>query len=185
MTADPREEQLIGRPAECPDAGVCTCLPGECAFLTSTFHPLGPNDKPTNPKDIVGSNKLPLHMVPTSMVALASLAFLNGALKYGRTNWRHTGVLASVYYSAAIRHLNAWWEGEEFDEEGVPHLASALACIGIVNDAKMAGKLRDDRAFKGAGYRALVNELTPVVAALRSLHAGKAPKQYTIADNLG
>jgi hypothetical protein len=141
-----------------------------------------PVTKPTNPKDIVGSDKLPLHLVPDTMMVMASIAFLNGGLKYGRSNWRNAGVRASIYKDAAMRHIMAWFEGEEVDEEGVPHLSSALACLGIIVDARAAGKLNDDRNFAG-GYRRLATELTPHVARLKALHAGRDPKHYTIQDS--
>ncbi|WP_019919080.1 dATP/dGTP diphosphohydrolase domain-containing protein [Methyloversatilis discipulorum] len=139
--------------------------------------------KPTNPKDAIGTNKLPLHLWPTTATALGCVAFAEGMLKYGRTNWRDAGVRASIYVDAAKRHLDAWFEGEEVaPDSGVPHLANALACIAIIVDAKAAGKLHDDRAYNGSGYRALVEQLTPIVAQLREQHAGKTPRHYTIAD---
>lgn len=139
--------------------------------------------KPTNPKDLVGSGKLPIHLWPTTATMLGSLGLLDGMLKYGRSNWREAGVRASIYFDACNRHMNAWFEGEDTDpDSGLPHLAHALACLAILVDAKAAGKLVDDRMVAG-GYRALVTELTPHVAALKALHADKAPKHYTIADS--
>lgn len=138
--------------------------------------------KPTNPKDTIGSGKLPLHLWPTTATALGSLGLLDGMLKYGRSNFRAIGVRASIYYDAASRHLNAWFEGEEVDpDSGLPHLAHALACLAIIVDAQAAGKLNDDRCTPG-GYRALVTELTPHVARLKALHADKAPQHYTISE---
>ena len=136
--------------------------------------------KPMNPKDIIGSDKLPLHLWPTTATALGCLAFLDGALKYGRSNFRVVGVRASISCDAAKRHLDAWFEGEEEDpQSGLPHLAHALACIAIMVDAAAAGKLNDDRMAPG-GYRAQVEALTPHVARLKALHAGRAPQHYTI-----
>ncbi len=140
--------------------------------------------KPTNPKDAIGSNKLPLHLWPETATALGSLALLDGALKYGRSNFRAIGVRASIYYDAARRHLNAWFEGEDTDpDSGLPHLSHALACLAILVDAEAAGKLNDDRMAPG-GYRALIDGLTPHVERLKQLHQDKAPKHYTIADAL-
>lgn len=140
------------------------------------------SDKPTNPKDLIGSGKLPLHLWPTTATAMGSLALLDGALKYGRSNFRAVGVRASIYYDACSRHLNAWFEGEEADpDSGLPHLAHALACLAIVVDAQAAGKLNDDRCTPG-GYRALVTELTGHVSRLQDIHAEKSPQHYTIAD---
>ncbi|MDH1234465.1 dATP/dGTP diphosphohydrolase domain-containing protein [Stutzerimonas stutzeri] len=138
--------------------------------------------KATNPKDAIGSSKLPIHLWPTTASAMGSIGLLDGMLKYGRANWRASGVRASIYFDAANRHLNAWFEGEECDpDSGVPHLAHALACLAIIVDAQAAGKLNDDRQHKG-GYRALINELTGHVGRLKEMHADKAPKHFTIAD---
>ncbi|WP_050590127.1 dATP/dGTP diphosphohydrolase domain-containing protein [Pseudomonas sp. URMO17WK12:I12] len=139
--------------------------------------------KPTNPKDLIGSGKLPLHLWPVTATALGSLGLLDGMLKYGRSNFRAVGVRASIYYDAASRHLNAWFEGEAVDpDSGLPHLAHALACLAIIVDAEAAGKLNDDRMHPG-GYRALINSLTPHVARLKEVHADKNPQHYTIAGD--
>lgn len=141
--------------------------------------------KPTNPKDAVGSNKLPIHLWPTTATAMGSLALLDGMLKYGRSNFRAIGVRSSIYFDAVNRHLNAWFEGEDNDpDSGLPHLAHALAGLAILVDAEAAGKLNDDRMTKG-GYRKLVNELTPHVERLKELHADKNPHHYTIKGSEG
>lgn len=139
-------------------------------------------DKATNPKGAIGASKLPLHLWPSTATAMGCLGLLNGALKYGRSNWRAAGVRASIYVDAAKRHLDAWFEGEEVDpDDGTPHLSAALACLAIIVDARAAGKLNDDRQFPG-GYRDLVDELTPHVERLKAHHAGKDPKHWTLAD---
>lgn len=137
-----------------------------------------------NPKDRIGSDKLPLHQWPATATAMGCIALFNGALKYGRTNWRATGVRATVYLDALERHAHALREGEWEDEEGVPHLSSMLACCAIITDAHAAGTLIDDRNYRGEGYRKLVTALTPHVPRLRRLHADRSPRQYTIADQL-
>ena len=140
-------------------------------------------NKPSNPKDIVAAGKLPLHLWPTTATAMGCLGLLDGAGKYGRSNFRAVGVKASVYVDACKRHLDAWFEGEEADpDSGLPHLSHALACLAIIVDAQAAGKLNDDRMLAG-GYRYLVDELTPHVARLQALYAVKKPRHYTIADN--
>jgi hypothetical protein len=138
--------------------------------------------KPTNPKDFVGSDKLPLHLWPETATAMGCLGFLDGAGKYGRLNWRDTGVRSSIYVDAAKRHINAWFEGEDVaSDSGVPHLGHALACIAILIDAEAAGKLNDDRQYPG-GYLGLVNRLTPIVKQIKERHADKYPHHYTKAD---
>ena len=143
---------------------------------------VGAFDVSENPKDSIGTGKLPLHLWPTTATAMGSIALLNGALKYGRSNWRKLGVRASIYVDACQRHMSAWFEGEECDEEGVPHLSSALACIAILVDCEACGILKDDRQFPG-GHRAAIDSLTPHVDRLRRLHAGKSPKHYTIQES--
>jgi len=139
--------------------------------------------KETNPKDIIGGNKLPLHLCPLTLIVGVCLAFLEGALKYGRSNWRVAGVKASIYYDALQRHIQSWWEGEDIDaESGLPHLFKAAACIAILIDAKEAGKLNDDRMVKG-GYADLVKKYTSYVPKLKEIHKDKNPKHYTIQDN--
>jgi hypothetical protein len=141
-------------------------------------------DKPNNPKDLVGSHKVPLHLFPTTARAAGSIAFLNGALKYGRANFRVVGVKASIYYDAACRHLDAWFEGEEYDpDDGVQHLSAALACVAILIDAKVADKLNDDRMVNGDHYREFIDDLSTHVPRLKELHTRYAPKHYTIACN--
>ena len=136
----------------------------------------------SNPKDAIGSSKLPLHLWPASASALGCLAFLDGALKYGAHNFRAGSVRASIYYDAARRHLDAWYEGEKADpKSGLPHLAHALACIAIIVEAEVADTLIDDRAYP-TRYREFVDALTPHVERLRALYADKSPKHYTIAD---
>lgn len=142
------------------------------------------DSKATNPKDLVGSGKLPLHLWPTTATVYGCLALLDGMLKYGRTNWRAAGVRYSIYHDAFIRHANAAWEGEWIDpDSGLPHLSHALACLAIIVDAHAHGKLVDDRAYSEVnGYRLLVDEMTSEVDRLKEKHAGRDPKHYTIED---
>lgn len=143
------------------------------------------NLKNTNPKDAIGCTKLPMHLWPETATAFGCLGLLDVALKYGRSNWREAGVRASIYYDACRRHLNAWFEGEDNDpDSGLPHLSHALACLAIIVDAKVAGKLKDDRMFP-VFYRQMVSDLTPHVKRLMELHKDKNPKHWTISDANG
>ena len=101
--------------------------------------------KDTNPKDALGTSKLPLDNLPLPFMAETSLVLLSGALKYGAWNWRATGVRLSVYIAAAMRHLMALKEGQWLDpESGRPHAAHVSACMAIVLDADKMGKLERD-----------------------------------------
>lgn len=140
-------------------------------------------EKPSNPKDAIGSDKLPLHLWPQTATALGCLGMLDGALKYGRSNFRIVGVRSSIYFDACNRHLSKWFEGEDNDpDSGLPHMAHALSCLAILVDAQAAGKLNDDRMTKG-GYLKMMADLQPHVGRLKQLHAGKQPKHYTINEH--
>ena len=53
-----------------------------------------------------------------------------GAKKYDRDNWQQVPDARNRYYAAAMRHLTAWFKGEETDpESGKPHLAHAQCCL--------------------------------------------------------
>ena len=131
---------------------------------------------------MLGSGRLPLGLVPDTLSAFAALGFLEGALKYGRYNWRVAGVRSSIYHDAIRRHLAKWWAGEEVDQKtGVPHLASILASVGILLDSALVGKLADDRP-PPAPIANLVDAMEADVARLKALFADKSPKQYTILD---
>jgi hypothetical protein len=138
-----------------------------------------------NPKESVGSNKLPMHLWPPAATALGCISMANGAWKYGRNNYRAAGIRASVYQSAAKRHLDAWFEGEEFDpDDGVPHLGAALACIGIIIDADAQEVLIDDRNFgKAKKFREFITRMTAHIPRLKELHKDRNPRHYTIADD--
>jgi hypothetical protein len=136
-------------------------------------------DKESNPKEACGSVKVPLSYFPVTAIALGSMALLAGACKYGRNNWRVKGVRVSTYYDALLRHMTAYWEGEEIDpEDGVSHLGHALACLAILADAEACGKVNDDRPCV-SGWSELKATLTPDVTRIRSLYADRNPKHYT------
>lgn len=104
-----------------------------------------------NPKTAFGTKKLPLEVVPPSAVHALAEAFADGAKKYGPYNWREKTISSSVYYGAALRHITAWWDGEDLAEDsGLNHLHHALACIAMLIDGKSVGKLNDNRPPKGA-----------------------------------
>lgn len=140
--------------------------------------------KDGNPKDLIGSGKIPLHLWPDTASIYGALGLMDGMLKYGRSNWRVGGVRASIYVDACRRHLAFWFEGEDFDpDSGLPHLCHALACLAILVDSICSNNMVDDRQIAG-GFRKAVSEMTHHVARLKELHAHrKDVKHYTIKDN--
>lgn len=100
----------------------------------------------TDPKGAIGKTKAPMWLLPP--VALRAISWVHGlgSAKYGPWNWRKTKVCASTYISAIHRHLAAWHEGQDTDEEsGQSHLAHIGACVNILMDAQHHNKLDDDR----------------------------------------
>lgn len=138
--------------------------------------------KPTNPKDLLGAGKLPMDLVPDTINAEVALSFLEGALKYGRFNWRVAGVRSSIYAAAMRRHQAKWWNGQDEDPKTrVKHLASIIACAGILLDAELCNKLNDDRP-PAVNMDSLIDGMDEKVAHLKQLFSEHSPKQYTIAD---
>lgn len=139
--------------------------------------------KPSNPKDLIGSDKLPLNLVPTVTIAYGTLGHLEGHLKYGLVNWREAGVRASIYLDAMKRHMQKFADAGEWADPvtKVPHLGSIIACCGIILDAYHAGKLIDDRPKPNPAVGQLIDDLGETVRHLKQLFADKNPIHYTIS----
>lgn len=107
------------------------------------------SEKPTNPKDALGVKKVPLHCVPSVPLFEIGLAMMEGGRKYGAHNYRSMGVRMSVYYDAVMRHLIAWWEGEDIDpDSGLHHVIKAIASLFVLRDSMVMGNCEDDRPIK-------------------------------------
>jgi len=106
--------------------------------------------KDTNPKTIYGKAKPAISLIPAPSLVHIADAFRDGAIKYGPANWRNDPVSVTTYTDAALRHVFAWFDGEEVAEDsGVHHLAHAAACLCILMDAQEQSTLVDDRPTKG------------------------------------
>ncbi len=109
------------------------------------------NTKPTNPKDAIGSEKVPLSLVPDQVIGEISLALLEGACKYGAANWRQAGVRASVYVDAARRHLASFREGRDIDPaSGLSEITKAIAGLVVLRDSMLQGNWVDDRLLRAS-----------------------------------
>ena len=72
----------------------------------------------------------------------------HGAKKYGDWNW-YKGLAWSRVYGALQRHLHAWYEGEDIDDESnLSHLAHAAACLMFLLVYQHDGVGTDDRPAK-------------------------------------
>ncbi|MGL2349658.1 dATP/dGTP diphosphohydrolase domain-containing protein [Helicobacter pylori] len=73
-------------------------------------------------------------LIPPSALLTIGHVLANGARKYGANNWRN-GMDWSRLHGAALRHLLAWFNGEDKDpESGLPHLAHAACCLLFLMD---------------------------------------------------
>ena len=111
---------------------------------------MGPEKE--NPKQAFGSHKTPASTFPATVKAEVSVAMLEGAIKYGKHNFRASPILASTYYDAANRHLDQWFEGEDRDQApgalGLHHVTKAIASLVVLRDAMIAGTFVDDRPHR-------------------------------------
>lgn len=91
------------------------------------------------------SGKAPMHLIPPEAFWGLASVLQFGARKYEDRNWEK-GMDYSRVYSSTLRHLTAWWGGENNDpESGLNHLLHALCgCVFLaVYQARGIGK--DDR----------------------------------------
>jgi hypothetical protein len=148
--------------------------------------------KPTNPKDVCGIRKAPMSTVSGAVLAELGVAMLEGAAKYGRHNYRAVGVRASVYYDATMRHVIAWWEGEDIDPDscaideatgqpdlttGASHITKAIASLVVLRDAMIQGMVTDDRPPRSVPFYPDLNRLA---AETIDKHSDKRPHHYVI-----
>lgn len=146
---------------------------------------IGDRRKPTNPKDIVGIRKWAMSCVPITVVMEIGIAMLEGALKYGRYNWRAMGVRGSVYYDATMRHLTSWWEGEDIDADSqLSHITKAITSLTVLRDAMIQGKFEDDRPPSTKELQAHMAGLNERASKLVDKYAEEKPYHYTIKDEL-
>lgn len=89
-----------------------------------------------------------LSLIPQVLLVEIAKAFMVGEKKYGRYNYTK-GHNASQLVAAALRHLTAWNDGQEYDPtDGQHHLGSVGACIGMILRQQELGTLKDNRFKK-------------------------------------
>ncbi len=142
-----------------------------------------PEKKDTNPKDLIAATKLPIHLCPGTAKVEWTLALLEGALKYGRYNYRVAGCRGSVYIDALERHLEKYKNGEDRDPKTkVHHLGSIMASASILLDAAACDKLVDDRPPRGPAAE-LIDGAKATVVHLQQLYKVPSLHHNTIEDS--
>lgn len=85
-------------------------------------------DKATGIK--ADSNKRRYSLLPTGTINEVVDVLEFGSAKYADDNWQKVDNARTRYYNAALRHVDAWWNGEVKDDEtGKHHLAHAICCL--------------------------------------------------------
>jgi hypothetical protein len=100
--------------------------------------------------------KAPFHLIPPRALFDVTQAYADGIKKYKAHNWLR-GLKWSRYFAAAMRHMWAWWMGEDYaPDSGVHHLAHAAACILNLLEYQHGYQRFDDRP--NACLKQLLNE---------------------------
>ena len=84
-------------------------------------------------------------LLPPELLEETAKVLTFGAQKYSAHNWAQ-GASWSRYFSAMMRHMWAWWRGEDNDPEtGFSHLAHAACCLSFLIAYQRRGLGEDDR----------------------------------------
>lgn len=102
------------------------------------------NFKPMGSK--FDTNKIRMELLPPDALLGIASVFTFGAQKYDSWNWAR-GIEYSRLYGAMMRHMNAWYKGEELDpESGQSHLYHAGCCLMMLIETQQnLDKSLDDR----------------------------------------
>ena len=105
-------------------------------------------------KDVVGeavradADKLRYDLIPPIPIRGLAEVLTAGSKKYADNNWMR-GMKWSRCYASLMRHLQAWYSGEDLDPEtGISHLHHAAANIMFLQQYSETFPEGDDRAFK-------------------------------------
>ena len=92
------------------------------------------NDKRVKPSVEQGrkddSSKIRYSLLPVGTVNQVVQVLEYGSKKYADNNWQKVPNHRTRYYDAAMRHIDAWFNGSlKDDETGLHHLAHAICCL--------------------------------------------------------
>jgi len=84
-------------------------------------------------------------LLPVEALEGVAKVLTYGAIKYEDNNWRK-GMTWSRVFGATLRHLWAFWRGEDFDDEwGLSHLDHALCELMFLSTYHKTSTGEDDR----------------------------------------
>ena len=95
------------------------------------------------------SDKIRYDLLPPELLEEVARVLTFGAEKYSARNWE-LGMKWSRPFGAMMRHMWAWWGGEDKDPEtGYSHLAHAACCIAFLVAYERRNAGEDDRPKAG------------------------------------
>lgn len=114
--------------------------------LMTPANALRKSDNPDKGGVKFDANKIRMDLVPVEGVYAVADILTGGAAKYGDRNWEK-GMDWSRPYGACLRHLFAWWGGENTDREsGKSHLWHAACNLFFLIAYSQRGVGNDDRS---------------------------------------
>lgn len=91
------------------------------------------------------AEKIRMELLPPELLEATAVVLTFGAKKYEDRNWEK-GMKWGRVFGALMRHLWAWWRGEESDPEtGYSHLWHAACCIAFLISYESRQIGEDDR----------------------------------------
>ena len=91
-----------------------------------------------------GEGKSRMSLVPHKALNDVMQRYLAGAEEYGENNWK-LGMKNSVLYDSTMRHLMAFWTGDESED----HLGAALWNImGLIDNVDKRPDMDDRKEFE-------------------------------------
>ena len=91
------------------------------------------------------SQKIPVELLPYDALLEVAKVYDFGQRKYAARNWEG-GMQWSRLFAACMRHLWAWFQGEDKDpESGLSHLTHAAFCILSLTAYELRQAGTDDR----------------------------------------
>lgn len=91
------------------------------------------------------TDKVRMELLPPEMIEATAAVLTFGAKKYAERNWEK-GLSWSRCFGALMRHMWAWWAGQNVDPEtGYSHLWHASCCLAFLIAYEQRGSGEDDR----------------------------------------
>ena len=93
--------------------------------------------------------KLEYGLLPPKALEETVKVLTFGAQKYDRDNWKYVSDAKRRYFDALQRHMWAWKNGEQLDQEsGIHHLAHAMCCLMFLYEHDTIYSLEDNEKVK-------------------------------------